>query len=137
MVIISSEVKTVVRYLQTPCPKYGQTPKDYYDTHLNVGQDGLEVTELDWSGRLASSTRCRSWYWHSWGRASPDFCLGCNSSRRPFIFSLVMIVLPNKFLTQNNYCREFMEDKITLLTPQFLCETYFQRRQPWGHIIIV
>ena len=29
-----------------------------------------------------------------------------------------------------------MEDKITLLTPQFLCETYFQRQQPWGHIII-
>ena len=53
------------------------------------------------------------------------------------LFSAVMIVLPNKFLTQNNYCREFMEDKITLLTPQFLCETYFQRQQPWGHIINV
>ena len=123
----------MVRYFQTPSPKYGQTPKDY-GAHLNVGQDGLKVTELDWSGRLASSTRCRSWYWHSWGGASPDLCLGYISSWHPYTCDDCLTkLIPSLY----NYSREFVKNRITLLTPQFLCETYFQRQQPWGNVIIV
>ena len=121
------------------------------NTHLNVGKNGLEVTELDRRGRLTGPSRSWGRHWYSWSCSRPEAYIFIDLrdygtlilTRSPKILAYFIIesqprLQPNKC---NYQCMRSSVYGLSISITQILlllCELSHQHRhqQPWTRIYL-